>query len=451
MGAFLTNVQVKVVGSAARTRENVIDAIRDQAWQDGLTLLDGDAALTADRTVVIGGDDRWISVYDEATEDQDAEKLTRLATLLSRATGGAAVSVLVHDSDATYLELFFGGVHRDRWCNRPDWFGEMDDEAKAAWAGRPDAWSLVGVKPAAIAAAWKKKVPVFAEEYLAYVGSVLGWNGRYVSVGYRYLQQSMDDREDALVTLAFRDPKHASAMTPAEGPPRFDLAGASPAHADAPGQPIHLSVTARNTGGGGRGLHIEVAGSALDDGFIALDEVTLVTGRQVAATRALSIEASRLVVEVEDLDVQAGVGDWMSLMRTGRKGMEAVMLRDLSVQLRGRALAVGDGTVTVTVTPADNPDGACVTELDVRVGGERLMPRMPGTPRMTISEFMAAKKPKKAKAKAKPTPKRKPTPKPTPKRKPTPKPTPKPKPKPTPKPTPKPKPKPKSKRKATRR
>jgi hypothetical protein len=433
MGAFLTNVQVKVVGSAAKTRENVIAAIREQAWQDGLTLLDGDDAVDADRTVVIGGDDRWIAVYDEATEDQDSTKLTRLATAITRATGGAAVTVLVHDSDATYLGLFANGEERDRWCNRPDWFGEMDDDAKAEWVGHPDAWSVLGAKPAAIAAAWKKKVPVFAEEYLAYVGSVVGWNGRYVSVGYRYLQHDLDNREDALVTLAFRDPRHAAAMAPAEGPPRFELAGASPAHADAPGQPIHLSVTVRNTGGAGRGLHIEVAGSALDDGFIALDEVTLVTGGQVAATRALSIEASRLTVEVEDLDVQPGVADLFAAQRLGRKGLQAMMERDVSVQLRGRAVAIGDGSATVTVTPAENPDGAVGMDLDVRVGGERLMPRMPGSPRMTISEFMAAKKPKKAKAKAKKKPTPKPKPKPTPKRKPT------------------PKPKPKSKRKATRR
>jgi hypothetical protein len=406
----------------------VIAAIREQAWQDGLTLLEGDDALGADRTVVVGGDDRWIAVYDEATEDQDGKKLARLAASITRATGGAAVSVLVHDSDATYLGLYANGEQRDQWCNRPDWFGEMDEDAKADWVGHPDAWSILGVKPAAIAAAWKKKVPVFAEEYLAYVGSVVGWNGRYVSVGYRYLQQAIDDREDVLVTLAFRDPRHASAMAPAEGPPRFDLAGASPAHADAPGQPIHLSITVRNTGGAGRGLHIEVAGSALDDGFIALDEVALVTGRRVAATRSLSVEASRLTVEVEDLDVEPGIADVFAVQQLGRKGLEAIMARDVSVQLRGRAVAIGDGTVTVTVTPADNHDGACGTELDVRVGGERLMPRMPGMPRMTISEFMAAKKPK-AKAKKKP----KPTPKPTPKRK------------------PKPKPKPKSKRKATRR
>lgn len=205
MGASLTNVQVQVVGDAASTRAKVIAAIREHVAQ-GVELYDVDDPATADRRVVVGGDDRWIAVYDEETENQDFDALGALASALSRATGGAAVSVLVHDSSATYLELFSAGQARDRWCSKPDWFGPMTAKGKAAWAGRPDAWSkaIPGVKASAIAAAWKKKVPVFAEEYLEHVGKVLGWNRVYVDVGYHYLQDELEDREDELVTLALR-------------------------------------------------------------------------------------------------------------------------------------------------------------------------------------------------------------------------------------------------------
>src|SRR5262249_15825690 len=106
MGSFLTNIQVFTGdGGATPEREALIAAIHRFAAGTGFPALrEGEAP---DRTIIVGpaGAAPWIAVYDEATEDQDMRKLEALAGDLSAALGTAAVTVLIHDSDALELRL----------------------------------------------------------------------------------------------------------------------------------------------------------------------------------------------------------------------------------------------------------------------------------------------------------------------------------------------------------
>ena len=78
MGSFITNIQVHTGEADAETlREKLIEAVRSFVL-DG-PLEEAPQRTEAHRTVAIGpaGPEPWLAVYDEATEDQDVEKLYR--------------------------------------------------------------------------------------------------------------------------------------------------------------------------------------------------------------------------------------------------------------------------------------------------------------------------------------------------------------------------------------
>src|SRR5437870_6726536 len=100
MGSFFTNVQVHTSGQPPdQIREVVADAMRTWILSGPWIEASADEA-DFDRAVLISapGSEPWLSVYDEATENQDTALLFEQARRLSTATGTAAVAVLVHDS-----------------------------------------------------------------------------------------------------------------------------------------------------------------------------------------------------------------------------------------------------------------------------------------------------------------------------------------------------------------
>src|SRR5215208_6221286 len=125
MGSFFTNVQVYVGDRPAHDlRSAIIGAMQRLVRDDGFVEVDPDDA-TAERMLLIGPADatRWIAVYDSATEGQDQTQLDALAAALSTVSEGAAVGVLIHDSDVLELRLWHSGARLDSYSSSPDYYG----------------------------------------------------------------------------------------------------------------------------------------------------------------------------------------------------------------------------------------------------------------------------------------------------------------------------------------
>jgi hypothetical protein len=101
VGAFFANVQVHTAG---RPSADVYATVREslRRWVLEGTLEEVDPATPnddVDRLILLGppGDEPWIAVFDEASDNQDTSQLDALAAMLSEATQSAVVGVLVHD------------------------------------------------------------------------------------------------------------------------------------------------------------------------------------------------------------------------------------------------------------------------------------------------------------------------------------------------------------------
>jgi hypothetical protein len=109
LGSFFTNIQVHVGEIPPdEARRTVIRAIQDHAARSGLETVPGEPA---ERSVPIGPASHapWISVFDEAGDDQDGDRLRELAEALS-APASVALGILVHDSDILELRLCRAGA-----------------------------------------------------------------------------------------------------------------------------------------------------------------------------------------------------------------------------------------------------------------------------------------------------------------------------------------------------
>ena len=355
MGAFLTNVQVYIGDLEPEVvRARVVNGI-SRAVGKGFVPVTGDEE--GDRTVVMGPmkGRRWITIYDEDTEDQDTQKLERLAKELSKAVSSYAVGVIVHDSDILGLFLYCGGKRVDVYDSDPEYFGEQISAVKRReLAGHPDRWRellISGYTETDLRRAWDGE-EVFAEDRLAKIATVLGWDEDLVMVGYNYLEEL--ERED-LEQIRFQG-KQKKGIKMAQGPPvlhQFTYSFEMPKITV--GGTGLLPICLINTGGDGKGFTIEFMGSAVSAGLVMVDQV-LVLDKNQQPNGFLEYlpgigEDELLKVEVPSVAILAGPAD------PRVTGMEYKMMNWFSINLKYTGVKVGQGVLEVRVVPDENPGG----------------------------------------------------------------------------------------------
>jgi hypothetical protein len=110
MGAFFTNLHVR-----NSSTEAVVEVL---------------PKLTQSRAYVSPSTNGWVTVYTEATEDQDEKKLCALAGGLSKTLKADVLAFLVHDSSVACYWLYSCGELADEFDSAPDYFGESVNEER---------------------------------------------------------------------------------------------------------------------------------------------------------------------------------------------------------------------------------------------------------------------------------------------------------------------------------
>jgi hypothetical protein len=267
LGAFFTNLQVHRPGpGGAAGQDGVVRALREHL---GGRYADAAAGEEPDRVILVGppGAGGWVPVFDEESEGQDETVLHDLARPLSRDTGSAVVTVLVHDSDVAYLRLFERGEQVDSWVSDPGWGGQRPTaDQRRAVRGQPARWAGLlagGATEQDLQRAWKAR-PVLAEHSVSAVARLLGMDEARAATGYRYLTQ--EGVPAGFVRLALRLRERPPDEGRAIGPPAFRRGAYFPTLELAVGELLALSLGVRNAGGESRGILVAVWGEALARG-----------------------------------------------------------------------------------------------------------------------------------------------------------------------------------------
>lgn len=348
----------------------VAEAIRAAATEAGF--VDAPADEPADRSVVVVGDDSsgWVSVYDEATENQDETLLTSLGRTLSSALAVPCVGVLVHDSDVLYMSLYEKGRRRDAYINNPDFFGRVPEKERRAVQGHPKRWRHV-LRPdqdaGALDAAWRRKA-AFAEDILPEVAALLGCPAERVQIGYHYLGELPEGGE----RIVLRFCRASRPAWEAQGPPV--LLNEFPRRDNRFAVRDELSVLerCRNVGGASRGLRVAVWGDAIDQGLVVVETLELLTKgtrrfhsrrTRVALMRGRFAGRDALVGELPDQALPVGVSDAVKPAAEERGAWGAAWERsELGLHVRGRVVAPGNATLGFGFEPLENPEGRFMRE-----------------------------------------------------------------------------------------
>lgn len=292
MGSFFTGIHIRRgAKSSVETIESTLDKL---AKKSGLERCVDDAPKI-DRTVIIrAADGPWIHVYDEATEDQDSDKLDALGEAFSESTQSSVVSVLVHDSDVLLLGLFEKGKKVDQYDSHPEYFTGLEPSKKAREraAGKPKFWKhllAAGVLPEKLAEIWREE-KLFAEQTLAQVAQCLDCPVGRLSVGFNYLEKDKIPGSELRV-LRYALKKRPAHERVADGPPRFtsnistEFAAVTPRHELAVGDELRIGITCTNAGGVGEGISIRIWGDALEKGLVEITALELLIGNPLQGSK----------------------------------------------------------------------------------------------------------------------------------------------------------------------
>ncbi|MGB4776224.1 MAG: hypothetical protein WBP45_13700 [Daejeonella sp.] len=184
MGAFFTNIQLRVSElDKTNITGRVIDYIIKLNSEAGFTIVDNEDK--ADKSVIISPSEdlTWISIYDEDTEDQNAKKLNKIASSLSKEFKTKALSIIVNDSDTGYISLINNGTLKDTIKNRSN----KIDFSKS----KPLVWSDILVENYSfedIKSASRNK-SAFVEDFLNQFAKLINLDSLKLLTGYNYLNE----------------------------------------------------------------------------------------------------------------------------------------------------------------------------------------------------------------------------------------------------------------------
>jgi hypothetical protein len=179
MGAFFTNCQVRRTSPSA-----VANAL---------------AKLIRSRAYISPEKNGWVTVYAEATEEQDQAVLCRIAAGLSKVLKTDVFGFLVHDSDIAAYWLYRCGALADEFNSAPDYFGEtVDDATRARVRGSPDALlplCVAGTTRAQIEAVIHPSdgFQLMAEQILADLAELLGIDESRIALGFNYFAEEGEE------------------------------------------------------------------------------------------------------------------------------------------------------------------------------------------------------------------------------------------------------------------
>lgn len=376
MGAFFTNVQVR-----SHDRDAVVAAVRAHATTDATEVVDG-SADEPDRTILVLPPDAggWIAIYDERAESQDVAVLEAMAIAVSRATGAAALTVLVHDSDVLDLRLVERGERVDRLDTCPEFSGPVSATKRAAVAGHPERWAALTSDVEALREAWKAD-EVFAERTLARTAEILGIEDGRATTGFRYSSRGeLGELPAGTVTLRVRSIERPPWETRSDGPVELVCDGGPTGTIDfAVGDVLRIGITTRSTGGAGRGLGMRAWGSVVDDGLVeitAFESVRLdpnggrptVTTWEAHATRSVDGHPMR-VADAPEVEIPAGpaaLGGYRPGMDVARMMADHARTR-VHVNALGRFVSPGEGELCVGLVPLERLDGDAGMRVALRI------------------------------------------------------------------------------------
>jgi hypothetical protein len=356
LGAFFTNVQLlSPKANKLAFTDSVTHYIIDRHLKKKFILTDNPEETETAVIISDKGEDAWISIYDEATENQELSLLQKLASQLSKKFKTTALAILVHDSDMFYLEVFKNGFSISRLDNLS---GEIDFDQV-----NKEPWNILlkqGFFFDDLILAWKNKSP-FVEDFLKNIGSFINIDANRILNGYNY---ASEEKNGDHIPLNFKSEK--TIVNEEQGPVRFTLfSGVGGANQKIEDE-LFIPWTLINRGCESKGLKIVIAGSAIGSQLIAPIRVEMNYYRTDGVKSIdfasdfeehFTFDKEKIyVAEMPDVIIKKGIHTALPLnSRQGLKYMQSGLKSAMTFNFKLNTLMKGEGQLMIWFVPLENP------------------------------------------------------------------------------------------------
>lgn len=278
MGSFFTNIQIYTGKEPKQDIQNVIRAL--DGWAMDKDYIAAKKGKTPDRTIALAAanDGRWITVYDEGSEDQEDEVMNELLATLSSRLQAIVVGITVHDSDLLWMRMYENGEPVDSYSNEyMYWDNEPSPEQKLEMDGHPERWQrLLGKKdPKELRQAWDTQ-EAFVEDKLHLAAQALDMDMKHCMTGYNYNHLARDLTRLRYVYGGKREPAYEIIK---EGPPDLEVLYGPGEISSGFTNGTHVEMDynyifdCQSIGGPTTGLAVVIWGKAIDEGILQVAKV----------------------------------------------------------------------------------------------------------------------------------------------------------------------------------
>lgn len=364
MGTFASSIQIYMGDrSASETHSQLLKWIRKNAHSQGYKAVGLDGKADIDRHVTIGPLDKgpWLSFYDSAMSHSEA------AESISKKLKATVVVISLNDSDVLQLYVYKNGIQVDQYDSYPEYSGEkLTKEQRALLKGNLEQWKellLPGVKAAQLRKAWDSK-PLFADDILIATAQSLGMDVNLV------LATPDIESYEGITRLAFQLEETPDYRIKAEGPPKFQLHSYGDHLFVSEGDHVDIQMSVYNKGGAADGLLVVAMGEAIEQGFIEIESVRVLTHKNDGfETVDASFELTPIVADgkqvmvhlasLPDFRLPQGVVGGMNQYwgSNWHQASEANQKTSVSAYIKCKALKTGKSKITVGLVPTTNSSG----------------------------------------------------------------------------------------------
>lgn len=298
MGAFFSNLQVKIPAHESLSNRNIIDCIIKIHNDLGYETTENEES--ADKSIIIASEKStpWYSIYDEDF-DLEANSADILASFLAESLSTTVLSTMVSDSD--YLDISLFGMDKTKHS-----INNVNDELKFTF---PEIHSWNSILPdnksfEDIFSIFREQ-QILVENYLDKLAPLIHLSPLFMQLGYRYFEEIMPDNG---TKLHFAKKEKAQAEALRETNLMFS-AYISDYNLKI-GEPYSASFLINNNGLPATGMEIIMVGEAIEQEMIVPSDIQIridETQKETSFLKTISTDNRKLwVANINDIDIPEG-------------------------------------------------------------------------------------------------------------------------------------------------
>lgn len=302
MGAFFSNLQVKIPAQESLSHRDIIDCIIKIHKDEGYETTENEES--ADKSIIIASEEStsWYSIYDDDFEHNPKE-LTQLASVLSGMLNTDVMSTMVGDSD--YLKISLYNKTKET-CN----INNFNDNFSFTFSELNN-WLQILAEGETIENISNifKENEIFVEKYLDHLAPLFEISPLYWELGYKYFEEIMPNNG---TKLHFTKKEKEKEEETTHACPTLRFLSYQSEYNVKMGTPYLREFTVGNTGVSTTGISIILVGEAIEHGIINIDKLRARIAHsedsyETSFYKTISTDNRKLLVaDFEDLYIDKG-------------------------------------------------------------------------------------------------------------------------------------------------